>query len=105
MISDDATTGYVRTCQGTKAGDPIHPLYLDRILTAATIAEAIDAYAARQYADALKLYESALESPGGNQLRVHTGLYLTNLRLGRRPAAARPSAASSSRGWTRSNWA
>lgn len=89
VISDDATTGYVRTCQGTKAGDPIHPLYLDRILTAATIAEAIDAYAARQYADALKLYESALESPGGNQLRVHTGLYLTNLRLGRRPAAAK----------------
>lgn len=89
VVPDDATTGYVRTCQGTKVGDSINPLYLDRIVTAATIAEAIDAYGDKQYADALKLYETALQSPGGNQLRVHTGLYLTNLRLNRRPAAAK----------------
>ncbi len=89
LVSDSATSGYVRTCQGTKAGDSINPMYIDRIVTAATIAEAIDAYDAKRYADALKLYETALESPGGDQLRVHTGLYLTNLRLGRRPAAAK----------------
>ncbi len=89
VVSDDATSGYVRTCQGTKPGDSINPMYIDRIVTAATIAEAIDAYTDKRYADALKLYETALESPGGNQLRVHTGLYLTNLRLGKRPAAAR----------------
>jgi hypothetical protein len=53
----------------------------------ATIAEAIDAYAEGKYADALKLYETALASPGGNQLRVHTGLYLTNLKLRRMDAA------------------
>ncbi|HNI75696.1 MAG TPA: OmpA family protein, partial [Giesbergeria sp.] len=40
-----------------------------------------------QFADALKLYETALASPGGNQLRVHTGLYLTNLKLRRMDAA------------------
>ena len=79
----------MRTCQGTKPGDSINPMYLDRIVTAATIAEAIDAYSEKRYADALKLYETALDSPGGNQLRVHTGLYLSNLRLGRRPAAAK----------------
>jgi hypothetical protein len=89
LVSDDATSGYVRTCQGTKPGDSINPMYIDRIVTAATIAEAIDAYDDKRYADALKLYETALESPGGNQLRVHTGLYLTNLRLGKRPAAAK----------------
>ena len=89
VVSDDATSGYVRTCQGTKAGDNINPMYIDRIVTAATIAEAIDAYTDKRYADALKLYETALDSPGGNQLRVHTGLYLTNLRLGKRPAAAK----------------
>lgn len=89
VLSDDATSGYVRTCQGTKPGDNINPMYIDRIVTAATIADAIDAYGEKRYADALKLYETALESPGGDQLRVHTGLYLTNLRLGKRPAAAK----------------
>lgn len=82
-LEDPATTGYVRTCQGTRIGDPINPNYLDRIVTAATIAEATEAYGANQFADALKLYETALASPGGDQLRVHTGLYLTNLKLRR----------------------
>ncbi len=86
-MDDPATSGYIRTCQGTRAGDPINPNYLDRVVTAATIAEAIDAYAKNQFADALKLYETALASPGGNQLRVHTGLYLTNLKLRRMDAA------------------
>lgn len=82
-LDDPATSGYVRTCQGTRAGDPINPDYLDRIVTATTIAEAIEAYDGGQYADALKLYETALASPGGDQLRVHTGLYLSNLKLRR----------------------
>ena len=89
VVTDDGpTVGYIRTCQGTQAGDPIHPMYIDRIVTAATIAEATEAYGHQQYADALKLYETARAGPGGEQLRVFTGLYLTNLRLGRRAAAA-----------------
>lgn len=87
LVEDGATTGYVRTCQGTRPGDPIHPQYIDRIITAATIADAIESYNDARYADALKLYETALLSPGGDQLRVHTGLYLSNLRLNRRAAA------------------
>ncbi len=87
-MDDSATTGYIRTCQGTRVGDPINPAYVDRILTAAIVAEAIDAYSNHLYADALKLYQTALTSPGGDQLRVHTGLYLTNLKL-RRMADAR----------------
>jgi len=88
-MDDPATNGYIRTCQGTRAGDAINPEYLDRIVTAATIAEAIDAYATGQFADALKLYETALASPGGDQLRVHTGIYLTNLKLRREAAAGK----------------
>jgi hypothetical protein len=88
VAEDGATLGYIRTCQGPKTGDPINPLYIDRIVTAATIAEAIDAYNDRKFADALKLYETARAAPGGEQLRVYTGLYLTNLRLGRTPQAA-----------------
>ena len=85
---DPSTLGYIRTCQGTKAGDPINPLYVDRILAATIISEAIDSYGAGKYAEALALYENALRVPHGNQARVFTGLYLTNWKLGRREAAA-----------------
>lgn len=84
---DPSTTGYIKTCQGTKAGDPINPQYVDRILAASIISEAIDAYGAGKYADALSLYESALRVPDGNQFRVFTGMYLANWKLGRREAA------------------
>jgi len=90
VVADDpATTGYIKTCQGTKAGDPINPLYVDRILAATMISEAMDAYGAGRYKQALSLYENVLEVPAGRQLRTYTGLYLTNWRLGRRDAAAK----------------
>ena len=68
-LDDAATSGYVRTCQGTRAGDPINPAYLDRIVTAATIADAIESYDAGRYADALKLSETAPHGPGAQGLR------------------------------------
>jgi hypothetical protein len=85
---DPATLGYIRTCQGTKIGDPIHPLYVDRITSGALISEAIDAYGTGRYQQALSLYQTALTAPSGKQLRVYSGLYLSNWRLGRRDAAA-----------------
>jgi outer membrane protein OmpA-like peptidoglycan-associated protein len=84
---DPATLGYIRTCQGTRAGDPINPLYAERILAAAIVAEAIDAYDAGRYQQALALYTSALRSGGGDQFRVYNGLYLANWKLGRRDRA------------------
>ena len=87
ITDDPATLGYIRTCQGTKAGEPINPMYVDRVLAAAQIAEGIEAYNARRYADALALYEAAARNPAGGQLRVYNGLYLANARLGRRSAA------------------
>lgn len=87
-LEDSATLGYIRTCQGTRAGDSIHPAYIDRVLTSAKIAEASDAYAAGRWVQARQLYLEALASPGGDQLRTHSGLYLVHWRTGDRKAAA-----------------
>lgn len=84
---DPATEGYIKTCQGTKAGDPINPLYLDRIVAASLVAEAIDAYGAGRYQEALDLYNGALSTPSGKQLRVLNGIYLANWKLGRQQQA------------------
>ena len=84
---DPATVGYIRTCQGTKAGDPINPAYLDRIGAAAQVAEAIEAYDAGRYQQALDLYASAGRTEAGDQFRVYNGLYLVNQKLGRRADA------------------
>jgi outer membrane protein OmpA-like peptidoglycan-associated protein len=85
---DSASTGYVSTCQGTKAGDPINPAYWDRIAAAAVINDAINAYQDNRIADALDLYRAALQMPGGKQLRVYNGIYLAQSRLNRRKEAA-----------------
>ena len=87
-VEDEATLGYIRTCQGTRPGDAIHPGYINRVLTSAKLAEANDAYGAAKFAQARTLYTQALAGEGGDQLRTHTGLYLTNWRLGNRKAAA-----------------
>jgi hypothetical protein len=84
---DPATQGYIRTCQGTRAGDPINPLYADRIVAAALVAEAIDAYDAGRWQESLDLYTSAQRSAAGDQFRVYNGLYLANWKLGRRERA------------------
>jgi outer membrane protein OmpA-like peptidoglycan-associated protein len=85
---DEGVDGYIKTCQGTKAGDPINPAYLDGILVAALVGEAIDAYNAGRFREALDLYQSALQTPAGDQLRVHNGLYLANWKLDRQDEAA-----------------
>ncbi|MEO8137171.1 MAG: OmpA family protein, partial [Betaproteobacteria bacterium] len=85
---DPATQGYVRTCQGTKVGDPINPMYIDRVYAAAQIRDAVSAYTAGRYEEALDLYRAVLRSGAGDQLRVHNGMYLANKQLGRRNEAA-----------------
>ena len=87
--SDPATASYIKTCQGTKPGDAIDQVYADRILVAALINDAINAYEAKRYVDSLDLYGSALRTPGGEQLRVYNGIYLANWKLGRRNDAAK----------------
>ena len=86
---DPLVKAYVATCQATKVGDPIPPNYLSGLLTAAIVSDAIETYAAGRYAAALELYRSAQQTKAGDQLRVHNGIYLTTLKLGRRAEAER----------------
>jgi len=85
--NDASIKSYIDTCQATKVGDPISQTYLDGIMTASVISEAINAYDASRYREALDLYAAAERSPSGRQLRVYNGLYLTNWKLGRRDQA------------------
>ncbi|MEO6852622.1 MAG: hypothetical protein ABI410_09485, partial [Rhodoferax sp.] len=84
---DPATLGYIRTCQGTKAGDPINALYTERIVAAAQVAEAMEAYDAGRYQESLDLYTSAQRTAAGDQFRVYNGIYLAQWKLGRRDRA------------------
>lgn len=86
--NDPSVKSYIDTCQATKVGDAISQTYLNGILTASIVSEAIGAYDASRYRDALDLYETAVKTPAGNQLRVYNGLYLTNWKLGHRDQAA-----------------
>jgi outer membrane protein OmpA-like peptidoglycan-associated protein len=83
---DDETSSYVKNCQKTKVGDLVDPKYLDGLLASSLIAQAIEAYDDGQYQQSLDLYKSAAAVPGGDQLRLYVGLYLTNQKLGNRAA-------------------
>jgi outer membrane protein OmpA-like peptidoglycan-associated protein len=85
--NDPATDGYIRSCQASKLGGPVDPAYTDRIRVAALVNDGIKAYNAKKFTEALDHYESALRTPGGEQLRVLNGLYLANWKLNRREAA------------------
>ena len=84
---DPVVTGYIATCQGTRAGDPIKPAYYDRIVAAAMINDAILAYNKGEYEEAFDLYKGVLRQPGGDQLRVYQGLYLAASKLNRKEDA------------------
>ena len=73
---DPATEGYIKTCQGTKPGDPINPVYADRIKTAALISEAIEAYDAGRYQQALDRYTQVLQHARGRSV-AHVQRYLS----------------------------
>jgi outer membrane protein OmpA-like peptidoglycan-associated protein len=87
-VEDRATEAYIDTCHKTEVGDPIPQVYLDRVLAAALATDAIEAYDAGRYQEALNLYLSARGLPGGDQLRVYNGIYLTNQKLGRNAEAS-----------------
>ena len=53
------------------------------MLASALISEGIKAYDGRNYKKSLELYQSALNTDGGDQLRAYNGVYLAKLKLGR----------------------
>jgi hypothetical protein len=85
--NDPATSIYIKTCQGSKPGDPIDPVYVERIATSAFVSDAILEYDDKRYREALAFYRTALQMPGGDQLRVHSGIYLSSWKLNRRADA------------------
>ena len=87
FAKDASTDSYIKTCQGTKVGDNVDQAYADRIVVASLVNDGIEAYDAGRYRDALDVYQSALKTPGGEQLRVLNGIYLANARLRRTRAA------------------
>ena len=87
-INDPSVKSYIDTCQATKVGDEINHTYLNGILTASIVSEAINAYDEGRYRDALELYQTAEKTAAGHQLRVFNGLYLTNWKLGHHDQAA-----------------
>jgi outer membrane protein OmpA-like peptidoglycan-associated protein len=87
FVKDQATDGYIKSCQASRLGDPLDPGYADRIRVAVHVNDGIEAYGGKKYAEALEHYERALRTPGGEQLRVYNGIYLANWKLNRRAAA------------------
>lgn len=86
-VKDASTEAYIKSCQGTKVGDNVDQVYADRILVASLINDGIEAYNSGRYRDALDVYQSALKTPGGDQLRVYNGVYLANYKLNRTRSA------------------
>jgi len=83
FAKDVSIDSYIKSCQGSKVGDAIDQAYADRILVASLVNDGIEAYDAGRYRDALDVYQSALKTPGGEQLRVLNGIYLANYKLRR----------------------
>ena len=85
----DATAlAYIKSCQGSAAGDPIAPGYLQRLPAAAVINEAMIAFADNKPADAYRLYREARTVAEPDDLRVLNGLYTTSWKTGRKKEAA-----------------
>jgi len=87
-VADASVQAYIKTCQATKLGDPIDPLYLDHLKAASLIRDAIAAYEGGRYAKAKELFKRASHMKGADQLRTYNGLYLTSWKLGEREEAA-----------------
>ncbi len=84
---DPVTEGYIKTCQASKPGDPMDPLYVARVVSAASVQQAIAAYNAGRYKESLNFYATAMRAAAGDELRILNGVYLTNIKLGQKQAA------------------
>lgn len=87
--TEDANVkAYINTCQATKVGDPIPVAYVNGLVTAAMVNQAMEAYDSAKYPQALDIYTNARATPAGDQMRIYNGLYLTRSRLQQREQAA-----------------
>lgn len=86
LVQDRSSEGYTRTTD-TPTGKAADALYISQVETSALLADALAAYNAEKWANALALYTAAAKRTDGQQLRTFNGLYLTNVRLGNTAAA------------------
>ncbi|CAG1003683.1 hypothetical protein BURK2_03233 [Burkholderiales bacterium] len=84
-----AGEGYVKSCQATKPGEAADAGYVGALVQAASLNEGIRAYNTGKYRDALALFERVAASAQGAETRARVGIYLCQLRLNQRDAAAR----------------
>lgn len=82
LIKDKVVEGYAKSA-ATPLGQRADAYYMERIGAASVISEATSLYNAEKYQDALGTYRAALSTPQGEQLRAQSGVYLTNMKLGR----------------------
>ena len=85
-LADRSQAAYLRTCSSF-AGSVIDPDYIKGLYAAALVADGISAYEAGRYEQALLSYAGAQRQPAGDQVRVYNGIYLANVRLGRKQQA------------------
>jgi hypothetical protein len=86
LVQDRSSEGYTRTTD-TPAGRAADALYISQVETSALLADALAAYNAEKWPEALAGYTAAAKRTDGQQLRTFNGLYLTNVRLGNTAAA------------------
>jgi len=85
---DSTVAAYIKSCQGSAAGDAADPDYLRRLPAAAVLNDAIHAYTEGRVGDAYRLYREAVPLADPNDLRLLNGLYLTSWKTGKRKEAA-----------------
>jgi outer membrane protein OmpA-like peptidoglycan-associated protein len=86
LVRDRSIEGYLKTAETPKGG-AADALYIEQVPTAALLAEALAAYNAEHWEDALARYTTAVQRPDGQQLRTFNGIYLCQVQLGRLDAA------------------
>lgn len=82
LVRDRSVEGYLRTAE-TEKGKAADALYIEQVPTASLLTQALDAYNAERWEEALQLYTSAVQRPDGQQLRAFNGLYLAHVQLDR----------------------
>lgn len=80
LAQDGVIDGYVRST-ATPPGQRADKLYFDRLPVAPMVSEATASYEAGHYQQALTQFNVANAAPGGEQLRVLSGIYLASVKL------------------------
>ena len=88
FLNDRYTKGLVATAN-SPVGRAAEPVYFTQLSTAALIAEGQQAFAADDARNSLALFQRAEIRPDGKTMKVYTGLYVTQLKIGNLAEAER----------------